>query len=122
MAIIQLGDNGLPDSHPSRLEGIKLTNGLEKAQEFKRSKSKYGSLIGLTHLGVEMDEPLANVMPEFDLIVGDYSHTTMTKPMLINGVTIVQTGSGLKNVGKITLWVEKGKLWIKAMSSLLFQR
>ncbi|MBK7212347.1 MAG: bifunctional metallophosphatase/5'-nucleotidase [Bacteroidales bacterium] len=110
LAIIQLGDNGLPDSHPSRLEGIKFTNGLEKAQEFKWLKSKYGSLIGLTHLGVEMDEPLANAMPEFDLIVGGHSHTTMTKPMLINGVTIVQTGSGLKNVGKITLWVEKGKI------------
>lgn len=110
LGIIQLGDNGLPDSHPSRLEGLKFTNGLEKALEFKWLKTKYGSLIGITHLGVEMDEPLANEMPEFDLIIGGHSHTTMTKPLLINGVTIVQTGSGLKNVGKTTLWVENGKI------------
>jgi 5'-nucleotidase / UDP-sugar diphosphatase len=110
LGMIQLGENGLPDSHPSRLEGLKFTNGIEKAGDFLWLKEKYGMLIGLTHLGVEDDELLAQAYPQFDLIIGGHSHTTMTKPMMVNDVMIVQTGSGLKNVGIVTLLVTKGKI------------
>ena len=110
LGIIQLGENGLPDSHPSRLEGIKFTDGITKANDFMWLKEKYGILIGLTHLGVEVDEPLAKAYPQFDVIIGGHSHTTMTKPMMVNDVMIVQTGSGLKNIGITTLQVTKGKI------------
>jgi 5'-nucleotidase / UDP-sugar diphosphatase len=110
LGIIQLGENGLPDSHPSRLEGIKFADGITKANDFMWLKEKYGILIGLTHLGVEVDEPLAKAYPQFDVIIGGHSHTTMTKPMMVNDVMIVQTGSGLKNIGITTLQVTKGKI------------
>jgi len=110
LGIIQLGENGLPDSHPSRLDGLKFTNGLEKAKDFLWLKEKYGILIGLSHLGVDDDEPLAKAYPQFDLIIGGHSHTTMTTPLMVNGVMIVQTGSGLKNVGLTTIQVTKGKI------------
>jgi len=110
LGIIQLGENGIPDSHPSRLEGLKFTDGITKAQDFVWLKEKYGMLIGLTHLGVEVDEPLAKAYPQFDVIIGGHSHTTMTKPMMVNDVMIVQTGSGLINVGKITLQLTDGKI------------
>lgn len=110
LGIIQLGENGLPDSHPSRLEGIKFTDGIAKANDFMWLKEKYGMLIGLTHLGIEVDEPLAKAYPQFDVIIGGHSHTTMTEPMMVNDVMIVQTGSGLKNVGITTLQVTKGKI------------
>jgi len=110
LGIVELGENGLPDSHPSRLGGLKFTDGIEKAKEFTWLKDKYGMLIALTHLGVESDEPLAKAMPQFDVIIGGHSHTTMTTPMMVNGVMIVQTGSGLKNVGKVTLTIENRKI------------
>jgi 2',3'-cyclic-nucleotide 2'-phosphodiesterase (5'-nucleotidase family) len=110
LGIIQLGENGLPDSHPSRLTGLKFTDGIAKAKDFMWLKAKYGILIGLTHLGVEGDEPLAKTYPQFDIIIGGHSHTTMTQPMMVNGVMIVQTGSGLKNVGMLTLHVKDGKI------------
>ena len=110
LGIIQLGENGLPDSHPSRLEGLKFTNGIEKAKDFLWLKEKYGILISLSHLGVEGDEKLANAYPQFDLIIGGHSHTTMAKPMMVNNVMIVQAGSGLKYVGMTTLQVTKGKV------------
>lgn len=110
LGIIQLGVNGIPDSHPSKLEGIKFTNGIEKAQEFKWLKKKYGSLIGLTHLGIEDDVPLAQKMPEFDIIIGGHSHTFMKKPLFENGVMIVQTGSGLRSVGKTSFVLKKKKI------------
>jgi 2',3'-cyclic-nucleotide 2'-phosphodiesterase (5'-nucleotidase family) len=110
LGILELGENGLPDSHPSRLEGLKFTNGIEKTKDFIWLKNKYGMLIALSHLGVENDEVLANKYPQFDLIIGGHSHTTMTKPMMVNNVMIVQTGSGLKNVGITTIHVTKGKI------------
>jgi 5'-nucleotidase / UDP-sugar diphosphatase len=110
LGILQIGENGLPDSHPSRLEGLKFTNGIEKAKGFLWLKDKYGILIALSHLGIENDEVLANTYPQFDLVIGGHSHTTMTKPMMANNVMIVQTGSGLKNVGVTTLHITKGKV------------
>ncbi len=110
LSMIQIGENGLPDSHPSRLEGLKFSNGIEKAKDFLWLKEKYGMLIGLTHLGVEVDKPLAIAYSQFDVIIGGHSHTTMTNPMMVNNVMIVQAGSGLKNVGKTTLQVTDGKI------------
>lgn len=110
LGIIQLGENGLPDSHPSRLGGVKFYDGITKAKEYTWLKKKYGMMIALTHLGIESDVPLAQQMPELDLIIGGHSHTTMDKPLVENGVTIVQTGSSLKNVGKTTLYIHKKKI------------
>jgi len=110
LGIIQLGENGLPDSHPSRLSGLRFRDGLESTADFVWLKKKYGMLVGLTHLGVEGDEPLAKKYPQFDLIIGGHSHTTMTKPMMVGDVMIVQVGSGLKNVGKTTLQIRDGRI------------
>lgn len=110
LGIIQLGENGLPDSHPSRLEGLKFSDGIDKAKDFLWLKQKYGMLLGLTHLGVEGDDLLARTYPQFDILIGGHSHTTITNAMMVNDVMIVQTGSGLKNVGKLTLQVSNGKI------------
>jgi 2',3'-cyclic-nucleotide 2'-phosphodiesterase (5'-nucleotidase family) len=110
LGMIQLGENGLPDSHPSRLTGIKFAPAMEKAADYMWLKQKYGMLIGLSHLGVETDEPLAKAYPQFDVIIGGHSHTTMSKPLMVNDVMILQTGSGLKNAGILTLQLAKGKI------------
>ena len=110
LGFIQLGDKGWPDSHPSKLEGLSFVPAIEKAQEFMWLKKKYRMLIGLTHLGVEGDEPLAQQYPQFDLIIGGHSHTTMKQAMMINNVMIVQAGSGLQNVGKTTLQFKGRKI------------
>jgi len=110
LGILQLGDNGLPDSQPSRFTGLTFTDGILKAQDYSWLKEKYGILIGLTHLGVDTDKELALAMPQFDLLIGGHSHTLIDSLMIVNGVMIVQAGSGLKYVGKTTLLVEKGHI------------
>jgi 2',3'-cyclic-nucleotide 2'-phosphodiesterase (5'-nucleotidase family) len=105
LGVLELGPNGLPDTNPSGLAGLKFVNGIEKAEEYRWLKKKYGILIGLTHLGVEEDEQLARAMPELDLIIGGHSHTVIKEPMMVGKVPIVQTGSMLKYVGMITLKV-----------------
>ena len=107
LGILQLGENGLPDSHPSKFSGIKFTDGILKSEEYKWLKERYGILIGLTHLGIDTDQELALEMPQFDLLIGGHSHTLIDSLMIVNGVMIVQAGSGLRYVGKTTLTIEK---------------
>ena len=108
LGIIELNDKGIPDTHPSKVIGIKFYNGIRKAKEYSWLKKKYGILIGLTHLGVEADSVLADSVAGLDEIIGGHSHTLIEKPMIENGVTIVQAGSNLKYIGKTTLRIEKG--------------
>ena len=106
LGIIELNDKGIPDTHPSKVTGIRFYNGITKAKEYSWLKKKYGILIGLTHLGVETDIQLADSMPEFDEIIGGHSHTLIEKPMMENGVMIVQDGSNLNYIGKTTLLIK----------------
>lgn len=110
VSFIQLEKNGIPSSHPSKLEGITFTQATARAADFLFLKKKYGMLVGLTHLGIEGDISMAQKYPQFDLIIGGHSHTVMEVPRVENGVTIVQTGSQLKSVGKTTLTIERGKI------------
>jgi 5'-nucleotidase / UDP-sugar diphosphatase len=110
LGLIQLGDNGLPDSHPSRFEGLQFTEGIMTFKNYAWLKEKYGNLVGLTHLGVETDMELAKSVPQFDLIIGGHSHTLLDTALFENGVMIVQAGWGLKYVGKTTLIIQKGHI------------
>ncbi len=110
LGLIQVSENGLPDSHPSRLSGLSFIQPDVKTADYIKLKEKYGMLIALTHMGVEGDVPLAGKFPQIDLIVGGHSHTVMTKPLMENGVMIVQTGSQLKSVGKTTLQITNGRI------------
>jgi 5'-nucleotidase / UDP-sugar diphosphatase len=108
LGIIELGENGLPDSHPAKLTGLKFTDGVAKATKYIGLKKKYGTLVALTHLGVWSDSVLAMKMPETDLIIGGHSHTLLQQAKVINGVTIVQAGANLQYVGKTTLILDQG--------------
>jgi 2',3'-cyclic-nucleotide 2'-phosphodiesterase (5'-nucleotidase family) len=110
LALIQVSENGYPDSHPSRLQGLTFVQPDTIAAGYMKLKKKYGMLIALTHLGVEEDVPLAQKFPQIDLIIGGHSHTVMNTPLMENGVMIVQSGSQLKSVGKTTLMITNGKI------------
>jgi len=114
--------NGLPETHPSKLKGLKFENGLEIANKFKDLKKNSNVLIALTHLGIGADEKLAAQMPEADLIIGGHSHTTIQNGKLVNGVLIVQAGARLKYLGEITLNFKNGKLIDKKDTLLLVNK
>jgi 2',3'-cyclic-nucleotide 2'-phosphodiesterase (5'-nucleotidase family) len=110
LSAVQLNENGIPDSHPSNLKGLRFINGLTKMKEYSDLKQKYGILIGLTHLGVDDDIRLADSMPELDVILGGHSHTLLEKPLMENGVMICQASAHMKYVGKLTLTIENGQV------------
>lgn len=60
----------------------------------------------LTHIGFENDVKLAQMLdPDWgvDLIIGGHSHTFMDKPEVVNGVPIVQAGSGSGVIGRFDI-------------------
>ena len=60
----------------------------------------------VTHIGIEADRELASLLdPDWgvDLIIGGHSHTLMEKPEIVNGVPIVQAGTGSGHIGRFDL-------------------
>ncbi|HEX2786836.1 MAG TPA: bifunctional UDP-sugar hydrolase/5'-nucleotidase [Ignavibacteria bacterium] len=61
----------------------------------------------LTHIGKENDQKLAEKFyGDLDVIVGGHSHTPLFKPVIQNGVIIVQAGSYGRWLGKLNLNVD----------------
>ncbi len=60
----------------------------------------------LTHIGLENDIKLAEMLdPDWgvNMIIGGHSHTFMEKPEIVNGVPIVQAGTGTGIIGQIDI-------------------
>lgn len=60
----------------------------------------------LTHIGVEEDRKLAQLLDPglgVDLIIGGHTHTFLEEAEVINGIPIVQAGTGSKQIGRIDL-------------------
>ncbi len=60
----------------------------------------------LTHIGFEKDLELAALLdPDWgvDLILGGHSHTFMDEPTVVNGVPIVQAGTGTDIIGRFDI-------------------
>ena len=67
---------------------------------------KTDMVVLLTHIGIEADRELAALLnPDWgvDLIIGGHSHTDMDKPEIVNGIPIVQAGSGSGQIGRFDI-------------------
>ena len=63
----------------------------------------------LTHIGFEEDKKLAALLDPawgVDVIIGGHSHTFLTEPAEVNGIRIVQAGTGTDQVGRFDLVVD----------------
>jgi len=105
VSAIQLGTGGIPDSHPSNLKNLVFTDGISEIKKWSTLRDSCNIFLALTHLGFEKDIELAETMPQLDIILGGHTHT-LTKPAHVtNGVTIMQAGSGVRSLGKITVYL-----------------
>ncbi|MDD3742987.1 MAG: bifunctional UDP-sugar hydrolase/5'-nucleotidase [Lentimicrobiaceae bacterium] len=109
-SMVQVNEKGIPDTHPSKLTGLKFTPPLEYVPTLKKELDSCGVLIALTHLGLETDVELANAWQNIDWIAGGHSHTLIKNPTLHNGVLITQAGAGLKYATVTTLKVLDDKV------------
>ncbi len=86
----------------------------EAAEEVGRICNAYNAVdvdltVLLTHIGFEEDKKLAARLDpawSVDLIIGGHSHTLLTEPAVVNGIPIVQVGSGTDQIGRFDLTVD----------------
>lgn len=111
---VKVGIFGLttPETHyktnPKNVEGLTFESPVPIAKKMVKELKEQGAefIIALTHLGIdESTKPefrstaLAEAIPEINLIVDGHSHTALKEKMVVNGVTLIQTGEYSKNLG-----------------------
>ncbi len=81
-------------------------------------------VICLSHSGVSTgksgdwsgeDVELAEKVKGIDIIISGHTHTKLDKPIIVNGVPIVQAGEYGQNVGKLSLTFNNGKLTVRQL-------
>jgi len=82
-------------------------------------KEKCDIIICLSHSGIDPDEnggwkgedvELARKVKGINLIISGHTHTRLDKPLIVNGVPIVQTGAYGRYVGRVELVLTDGKI------------
>ena len=66
----------------------------------------------LTHIGIDNDRKLAEMLdPDWgvNMIIGGHSHTFMDEPEIINGIPIVQAGTGTGVIGRFDIQYDTDK-------------
>lgn len=110
LGLIETENDGIPSTHPKKVEGINFYDALDYTENFTYLDENAECFIALSHLGYETDILLANKYSQFDLIIGGHSHTTLDTQVVINKSIIAQTGSKLKKLGVIELTFTDYKL------------
>lgn len=97
LGLVQINQNGIPDTHPDNSKGFTFRSPFETAPGYLYLKDQSDILIALTHIGFESDVLLAETLPEgIDLIIGGHSHTRVDKEQIHNGIMITQAENKLK--------------------------
>ncbi|MBE3594378.1 MAG: 5'-nucleotidase C-terminal domain-containing protein [Candidatus Carbobacillus altaicus] len=96
-----------PATAPKNTVGLEFHDYDSTIRQYLDLKDQVDVFILASHIGYPDDRVLAQKFPEFDLIIGGHSHTTLTKPVFVNGVPIVQTGSHMDNIGHTVLELNK---------------
>lgn len=108
LGLLQISQNGIPDSHPDNVKGFSFRSPFEAAPEYLWLKDSSDIFIALTHIGFEEDVKLAESMPAgIDLIIGGHSHTRVEKEQIHNGIMITQAENKLKYGTLIILTISK---------------
>jgi 2',3'-cyclic-nucleotide 2'-phosphodiesterase (5'-nucleotidase family) len=95
-----------PATAPKHIAGIEFQSYAETAEQYAHLRDEVDVFIGLTHIGHGDDIALAEQFDLFDIIIGGHSHTTLSSQRVVNGTPIVQTGSQLNNIGKLTFEID----------------
>jgi 5'-nucleotidase len=115
LGLIQTGPNGLPDTHPNNLQGVRFQPADETVKHYRWMREQCDVLVLLTHCGYEEDFNLATVFPEADIIIGGHSHTVVSNRVLRNGILMSQTGRELHNVIELGIEVSGGRVTNKSI-------
>ena len=115
---IQLGPNGLPDSHPENLGGCHFKPIEEVLPQYIEELKDCNAIFLLSHCGYEADRETAEQFPQLAAIFGGHSHTRVAEKQLVNGVLVTQAEAKVKFVTLSTFTFKNGKVVDKDMQLL----
>lgn len=115
---IQLGQNGLPDSHPKNCVGSHFVPITEVLQPYIDELKDCNAVILLSHCGYEEDREIAAQFPDLDAILGGHSHTRVAEKQLVGDVMVTQAEAKVKFVTLSTFTFHDGVLVDKDMQLL----
>ncbi len=86
----------------------------DAADEIGRICNTYNAIdidftVLLTHIGFEEDKKLAALLDPawgVDVIIGGHSHTFLEEPFEVNGIPIVQAGTGTDQIGRFDILID----------------
>ena len=73
----------------------------------------------LTHIGFEEDKALAALLDPawgVDVIIGGHSHTFLDEPAVVNGIPVVQAGTGTDQIGRFAIVINTDENCIDSYS------
>ncbi|MCQ2243870.1 MAG: bifunctional metallophosphatase/5'-nucleotidase [Bacteroidaceae bacterium] len=109
IGIVQINNMGIPDCHPSKVEGIRFSDPLKALDKYKWLRDQCDVYISLNHMGLENDTLIADNHPEIDLMICGHSHD-LVPGMMRNGVMICQAKRDVKYFNEIDIKVRGGKV------------
>ena len=100
------------------LEGLEVLDEVESLKGIiPELREKSDLVILLSHVGLReqyrdekdfiSDYAIAKALPEIDLILGGHTHRVLGKPLRVGKTRIVQSGSYLKGVSRIKIWLTR---------------
>jgi 5'-nucleotidase/UDP-sugar diphosphatase len=115
-----LGYSAIEDAPLAR--PVHFDDPVKTARKYARllkETEKVDLVICISHSGVSKDKNgnwsgedvlLAQKVPDIDVIISGHSHTLLEKPIMVNGIPIVQAGSYGQGLGRLEIEVSQGKI------------
>jgi 5'-nucleotidase len=109
-------------THPKNVLGLTFENPLTETQKVVDAiKDQTDVIVVLSHLGLDpsstyTSEKLAAGVTDIDVILDGHSHTALETGKLVGTTLIAQTGEYTKNLGRVDLTLNMGKVTTKAAS------
>lgn len=98
---------------PKFSEGLRFTLGNEELPghiRTLRDTERVDVVVVLSHLGFPQDVKLASEVSGIDVLLSGHTHNRMDRPLIVNGVTIIQSGCHGSFVGRLDLELNEGKV------------
>ena len=114
---IKIGVFGLTTDSLARLTGTDAVDRMTVIDVVESARQQVAILepqvdlvVALTHIGLKVDQRVAEEVPGIDLIVGGHSHTPLSEAVQVGDTWIVQAGCYARQLGVVELTVDDGRI------------
>jgi 5'-nucleotidase len=112
------------DENAAFAKPVKFSKQIATAKKLVKELEKEGCdvIICLSHSGIDPDKKggwtgedteLAEKVRGIDVIISGHTHTQLDKPLIVNGIPIVQAGDNGRYIGRLEIILENGSVKFK---------